>query len=104
MSPVYACNVGEFALLGRHPQIGGSGIKDDLKGLRWRTDGDFAIVLGVLEVRDLYGARRVANVTREPVLARHLTRRRFARVGERPTQAAERSESGHIRPQRARLA
>mmetsp|Transcript_25018 Transcript_25018/g.51674 ORF Transcript_25018/g.51674 Transcript_25018/m.51674 type:complete len:219 (-) Transcript_25018:211-867(-) len=37
---------------GRHPKVGGAGVKNDLKGLRRRSDGGGAVVLGVGEVAD----------------------------------------------------
>lgn len=42
-----AGNVGEVAMFGWHPQVGGASVEDHSKGLRWRTDGDGAIVLSL---------------------------------------------------------
>ena len=42
-----AGDVGEVAVLARHPQVAGAGVKDDLEGLGRSADGDGAEVLGV---------------------------------------------------------
>ena len=39
--------VGDVAVDGRHPQVGGAGIKHDVKRLAWGPDGDRAVVLGL---------------------------------------------------------
>ena len=46
-----AGDIGEVAVLARHPQVAGAGVKDDLEGLGRRADGDGAEVLGVHVVR-----------------------------------------------------
>ena len=46
-----AGDVGEVAVLARHPQVAGAGVKDDLEGLGRSADGDGSEVLGVHVVR-----------------------------------------------------
>ena len=44
---------GEGSAVGRwDPEVGTSGIEDDGEVLGWGSDGDWAIILGVLEVLD----------------------------------------------------
>ena len=40
-------DVGEVAVLARHPEVAGAGVKYDLEGLGRRPDGDGAEVLGI---------------------------------------------------------
>ena len=40
------------ALGGRNPQIGTTGVEDDLEGLRGRTNGDLGEVYGYIRRRD----------------------------------------------------
>lgn len=42
-----ASYVKEGAMDGGNPQVGGTGVEDDSKCLRWRSNGDFTVVLGL---------------------------------------------------------
>ena len=50
-----AGDVGEVALLARHPQVARARVEDDLEGLRRSADGDRAEVLRVHVVRQGLG-------------------------------------------------
>ena len=50
-----AGDVGEVALLARHPQVARASVEDDLEGLRRSADGDRAEVLRVHVVRQGLG-------------------------------------------------
>ena len=50
-----ASDVGEVALLARHPQVARARVEDDFEGLRRSADGDRAEVLRVHVVRQGLG-------------------------------------------------